>query len=181
MGEQKLLLPLRGKAVLQWVLESALSSQVHEVICVVRNLEAVRAPIALRNEKLVWLINHGADSGQSSSLIAGLWAVDAHSDGVLFLSGDQPLVRPQLIDALVASFQSGNVLIVAPSFHGKPRNPVLIHRRLFPELLKIRGDRDSRVIIESHKDEVALVEWPEEVAFMDLDDRDDYERLKQLA
>jgi len=52
MGEQKLLLPLRDKPVLQWVLESALESEVHEVICVVRDLEAVRQRISLTNDRL---------------------------------------------------------------------------------------------------------------------------------
>ena len=38
MGEQKLLLPLRGKLVLQRVLESALAADLHEIVCVVRDL-----------------------------------------------------------------------------------------------------------------------------------------------
>ncbi|MGH7929205.1 MAG: NTP transferase domain-containing protein, partial [Candidatus Binatia bacterium] len=38
MGKPKLFLPLRGKAVLQWVLESVLVTAVSEVICVVRDL-----------------------------------------------------------------------------------------------------------------------------------------------
>ncbi len=49
MGEQKLLLPLRGKAVLEWVLESALASDVSEVVCVVPNLKLLPPRIAVRN------------------------------------------------------------------------------------------------------------------------------------
>jgi hypothetical protein len=52
MGEQKLLLPLGGKSVLQWVLESALASDRHEIVCVVRDLEAVR------RESLWWLTGY---------------------------------------------------------------------------------------------------------------------------
>ena len=47
MGEQKLLLPLRGKPVLQWVLESALAADLHEIVCVVHDLSAVRRRISL--------------------------------------------------------------------------------------------------------------------------------------
>ena len=47
VGEQKLLVPLREKPVLQRVLESALASDLHEIICVVRDLEAVRQRISL--------------------------------------------------------------------------------------------------------------------------------------
>ena len=65
-SEQKLLLPLRDKPVLQWVLESALASDLHEIICVVRDLEAVRRRITLSDERLYWLTNPAADQGQSS-------------------------------------------------------------------------------------------------------------------
>jgi molybdenum cofactor cytidylyltransferase len=100
MGEQKLLLPLHGKPVLQWVLESALASDLHETVCVVRDLEAVRRRISLVAKRLYWLTNHAADQGQSTSLIAGLCAIDPKSDGALILAGDQPMIRRELINSL---------------------------------------------------------------------------------
>src|SRR6266542_1171344 len=93
MGEQKLLLPWRGRPVLQWVLESALASDLHEIVCVVHDFEVVRRNISLSDERLYWLKNPAADQGQSSSVIAGLWAIDPKSDGALFLLGHQPIIR----------------------------------------------------------------------------------------
>ena len=127
--------------LLQWVLESALASDLHEIICVVRDLEAVRRRISLSDERLYWLTNPAADQGQSSSVIAGLWAIDPKSDGALFLSGDQPMIRPELINSLVEHFENTNALIVAPSFRGQTRNPILFRRDLFPELLQLTGDQ----------------------------------------
>ena len=95
--EQKLLVPLRDKLVLQWVLESALASDLHEIVCVVRDLEAVRRKISLVDERLYWLTNPAADHGQSTSVIAGLWAIDPKSNGALFLAGDQPMIRLSLL------------------------------------------------------------------------------------
>jgi molybdenum cofactor cytidylyltransferase len=181
MGEQKLLLPLNDKPVLQWVLESALSSSVQEVICVVRDLKPLRQRIILAHDRLHWLINYAADRGQSTSVIAGLWAIDPRSEGALFLVGDQPLVRKDLIDALIERFEQSSALIVAPSFKGRTRNPVLFRRELFPELLKLTGDRGGRLLIEKHKSRTDLVEWHQEMPFMDIDVREDYERLKELA
>ncbi|HXG53513.1 MAG TPA: nucleotidyltransferase family protein [candidate division Zixibacteria bacterium] len=181
MGEQKLLLPLRGKPVLQWVLESALASEVREVICVTRDLGFVRERIRLSDRRLCWLVNSAADRGLSTSVIAGLWAVDPNSDGALFLVGDQPMVRSQLIDALVDRFEHGGAWIVAPTFGGQTRNPVLFRRNLFPELLALKGDQGGRVLVQKYKDRAELVAWHDEVPFMDLDVREDYERLKELA
>jgi molybdenum cofactor cytidylyltransferase len=181
MGEQKLLLPLNDKPVLQWVLENALSSDLHEVTCVVRDLKPVRQRINLIHDRLHWLVNYAADRGQSTSVIAGLWAIEPRSEGALFMVGDQPLVKKDLIDALIERFTQSPALIVAPSFKGRARNPVLFRRELFPELLKLTGDRGGRLLIEKYQSQTELVEWDQEVPFLDIDVREDYERLKEFA
>jgi molybdenum cofactor cytidylyltransferase len=180
IGREKLLLPLRGKPVLQWVLESALASDLDEIVCVTRELTSARQ-LNLSDERLLWLTNYVADRGQSTSVIAGLWATNPRSDGVMFLVGDQPLIRKELINALIEKFKSGSAWIVAPSFEQAPRNPVLFRRDLFPELLQLTGDRGGRMLIEKYKNKTALVEWKDEISFLDLDVHEDYERLKELA
>lgn len=181
MGQQKLLLPLRGKPVLQWVLENLLSSEIAEVICVVRDLESLPPRLSITHEKLFWVVNQGADHGQSTSVITGLWAVSPDSAGALFVVGDQPMIRSELINALIDRFQKSKAFIVAPTHKGQTRNPVLFRRKLFPELLELSGDRGGRGLIARHADQTEFVEWQDEFAFMDLDVREDYEKLKQLA
>jgi molybdenum cofactor cytidylyltransferase len=178
--EQGLLLPLRDKPVLQLVLESALASDLHEIVCVVRDLEAVRRRISLVDERLYWLTNQATDQGQSGSVIAGLWAIDPKSDGALLLMGNQPMVRRELINSLVERFENTHALIVAPSFQGQTRNPVLFRRDLFPQLLQLTGDQSGRVLIEKYRKKTALVEWNNEVSFMGIDVREDYEKMKVL-
>ena len=181
IGESKMFLPLGGKPVLQWVLESALASDLDEVICVTRELNAARRQINVADERLFWLLNYAADRGQSTSVIAGLWAANPASDGVMFLCGDQPLVRLELINALIEKFEDTAAWIVAPKFNGEVRNPILFHRKLFSELIQLTGDHSGRPLLEKHKRKTALLEWPEEVSFLDIDVPKDYERLKQLA
>jgi molybdenum cofactor cytidylyltransferase len=181
LGEENLLLPLRGKPVLQWVLESALASDLEEIVCVTRGLGKARHQMKLSDERLLWLTNYAADRGESTSVVAGLWATDPRSDGVMFLVGDQPLIPKELINLLTERFRSGSAWIVAPSFKKEPRNPVLFRRNLFPELLQLTGDRGGRVLIEKNQDRTALVEWKDEIPFFDLDVHEDYERLKAMA
>ena len=178
MGEQKLLLPLRGKPLLQWLLESALASDLHEIVCVVRDLSAVRRRISLADERLYWIINNAADRGQSTSVIGGLWAIHPKSDGALFLVGDQPMIQSKLIDSLVKRFKNSPALIVAPNFQGQARNPVLFRRDLFPELLHLTGDRCGQGLIKKYRQKTDLVEWNDDVSFKDLDVFEDYEKIK---
>ncbi len=181
MGEQKTLLPLRDNAVLQRVLEGALASRVREVVCVVSDLTTAGRHITIENERLIWLLKYGADGGPNSSMIAGLWAIDPNSDGVLFLAGDQPFIRSELIDALIDRFENSRALIVAPSFEGQTRTPLLFRRELFPDLLKLAGNRGARALLEKNRDQAELVPWSEEIPSVDVDARADYARLKEPA
>ena len=181
MGQPKLFLPRHGKPVLQWVLESVLATKVIEVICVVRDLAAVRAHISVADHRLSWLVNDRADAGQSSSVIAGLWAVDPKADAALFVVGDHSMLSSELINALIDRFNRVSAPIIAPTFQGQVRNPALFRREIFPELLKLEGDRGGRAVIEKYQDRLELVQWNEAAPFMDIDDQTDYERIKLLA
>ena len=179
MGRQKLLLNLNGKPVLQWVLEAALSSELDEVVCVVREANEIQKGISLKDDKLRWVTNEKASEGQNTSVIAGLKAINPQSEAALFLVGDQPLVKRDLIDGLIDLFRKTAALIVAPTFQGQTRNPVLFRRDLFPELLKLTGDRGGRRLIEKYKDKTVFLEWKEEAPFLDVDRWEDYEKLKK--
>ena len=181
MGAPKLFLALHGKPLLQWSLESVLATEVIEVICVVRDLTAAHANISVADDRLAWLVNERADAGQSSSIISGLWAIDPKADAALFVVGDQPMLSSQLINALFDRFNRVSAPIIAPIFQGQVRNPALFRREIFPELLKLEGDRGERAVIEKYQDRLELVQWNEEAPFMDIDDQKDYERIKLLA
>ena len=180
MGRQKLLLDLKGKPVLQWTLEAALGSKLDEVVCVVRHLKEIQQTISLKHRKLRWVTNEKAAEGQSTSIIAGLKAVSPGSEAAVFLVGDQPLVKPDLITGLIDLFLQNDPSIVAPSLQGQARNPVLFHKDLFPELLQLTGDRGGRGLIDKHRPRLALLEWKDETAFLDVDVWEDYERLKRF-
>ena len=179
MGQQKLLLDLRGKPILQWVLEAALSSELDEVVCVVREAIEIQKGISLKDDKLRWVTNEKASEGQNTSVIAGLKAISPQSEAALFLVGDQPLLKRDLIDGLIDLFRKTAALIVAPTFQGQTRNPVLFRKDLFPEFLELTGDRGGRGLIEKYKEKTALLEWKDGAPFLDVDTREDYEALKR--
>lgn len=179
MGQQKLRLDFKGKPVLQWTLEAALGSKLDQVVCVVQELKEIRQKIPVEHEKLRWAVNDRAAEGQSTSIIAGLKAASPQSEAALFLVGDQPLIKPDLINGLIDLFRKEPVLIVAPVFQSVSRNPVLFHKDLFADLLKLTGDKGGRGLIEKYRQKAALLEWKDDAPFLDLDVWEDYERLKR--
>ena len=177
----KLLAPLRGKPVLRRVLEAVAASRVDEVLCVVRDAAQCQENISMGGDRLLWLVDDNAGMGQSNVLIAGLWAVDPGTAGVLFISGEQAFLGRDLVDALLDRFERNPTAIVAPSFQGQMRNPVLFPRELFRELLEVKSDGIGREVIERNRDRVALVPWHEEAPFLDLDHEENDERLFLLV
>jgi molybdenum cofactor cytidylyltransferase len=178
---QSLFSPLHGKPLLQRVLENVLSSSVAEAICVVRNLAGVRANIAIDDARLSWLVNYGIDGGQSSSLIAGLWAIRRQSEGALFLFGDQPLVRNDLLTAVIGRFQCSPARIIAPSFQSRLAYPVLFRRELFSDLLNLKGNEGALEYATRNKGLLEVVEWDEPKPTTDIERQEDQERRKVPA
>jgi molybdenum cofactor cytidylyltransferase len=95
---------------------------------------------------------------QSSLLITGLWASHSKSDGVMFVSADQPLLDKQVLEALLTEFNAGVAWIVAATVDGEPRAPILFRRNLYPQLLTLKGNDTGQSLIKRHPLNTALVE-----------------------
>jgi molybdenum cofactor cytidylyltransferase len=177
--DQNLFSLVHNKPVLHWVLESALASDLDEIVCVTRDLAAVRREIGLRDRRLCWFVNSAADRGQSTSVIAGLWASHPQNEGVMFVAGDRMPVRKELINSLIAWFEQSAALIVAPGFAGQAGSPALFRRDLFPELLKLTGNYSERSLLERHAEKVALIESQEEFVLSRVTQNKSRARLKE--
>ena len=178
MGFPKLGLKLRGRGLLERVLDSALASNVDEIVLVL-SPETVAPAEARSDPRVRAVINRGPESGQSGSLRLGLQSIDPGSQAAIFLLGDQPLVTSDVIDALIAHHQATGKAIVASSYGGRRGSPVLFERSLFGELLALEGDTGGREIIARHGEQLATVEVGAPEAGSDIDTWDDYMALRR--
>jgi molybdenum cofactor cytidylyltransferase len=160
-ADQNRSLPPEETSALQQILENLLASDADEVICVTDDLGAARE-IKLSDSRLIWHFNAIAMHGQSTSVVAGLWASHPESDGVMIVAAEPPLVPKELINALIDRFVTSPASIVAPGIREQPPNPILFRRDLYSELLKLGGDDSGLSLLERHIEKTALVEWPEE-------------------
>lgn len=176
MGLSKLLLPIKGKSLLQHVIDNALQSKAGEII-VVLGAEAPRLRRDIKPSQVRIIENASYQEGLSTSLKAGLQAVSPQAQAVVVLLGDQPLVSPEIIDALIDKYEKSGSLIVAPVYSGRRGNPVLFARSLIPELSRVTGDRGGREIIEKHPDQLATVDFESAIIGSDIDSWDDYEEV----
>jgi len=98
-------------------------------------------------------------TGMGSSLRAALRALlDTDVAAAVIALADQPLVGPEAVARLIAAYRSGAAVAVA-AYEGKPRNPVLLGREHWPEVIETAtGDQGARAFMRAHPDLVTLVE-----------------------
>jgi molybdenum cofactor cytidylyltransferase len=177
LGRPKQLLDLNGEPVLRHTVRNASESELDQVVLVLgHEAAAIADAVGEWGQSLV--VNPDYAQGQSTSLKLGLSAVDPTAEAVLFLLGDQPQVRSELINHLLRSFREGKGRIVMPSYRGTPSNPVLFAREFFPELAAIQGDEGARSLIKAHRAEIAFLNVDVDPP-LDIDTEEDYERLLQ--
>jgi molybdenum cofactor cytidylyltransferase len=176
LGEQKVLLPVEGRPMVQRVTDAALGSKAVETIVVVgHEADAVRKALAGRTATVI--VNPDYAAGMSTSLQAGVRAVAIGCDAALFLLADQPFVASSLIDQLIERFAETRASVVRPVVAGRVANPVLMSAALFPEILQQRGDVGGRRIVERHAGEVCLVPIDDPRLLIDIDSAADYALL----
>lgn len=102
-------------------------------------------------------------TGMGSSLRAALRALASADLGAdvgaaVIALADQPLVGPEAVARLIAAYRAGATVAVA-AYEGKPRNPVLLGREHWPEVIETAtGDRGARAFLRAHPGLVTLVE-----------------------
>jgi molybdenum cofactor cytidylyltransferase len=177
MGKPKLLLPYKGRPIVNWVLAAACASQADPVIIVLGH-EAQQVDAALRAERWFLAIhNPGYMDGMSTSLKIGLAATPKEADGAIILLGDQPLITPEIINAMSAESAREPDAIIAASYQGRRGNPVLFPRKYFAELETITGDEGGRSALARHLEQVRLVEIDDALAGFDVDTPEEYQAL----
>lgn len=176
MGQPKQLLPFRGRTVLEWVVDNALTSTLQRVIVVLGH-EAEAVKRLMEQKRVSTVVNPSYESGQSSSLKAGLRELAGDCEAALFLLGDQPLVTAETIALIIAAFADSPSPIVMPTFDGRRGNPVLFTRATFPRIEALSGDCGARAIFPEYAGEIRSVAVHTPTILFDLDTEEDYRRL----
>ena len=177
MGENKLLLEVAGRTVLDRLLDTLDDPAVDEAFVVLGHRPEELAPIvgAHRAEAVM---NPNYEDGMTSSFKSGLGRVT--SDGVFLILGDQLGLRNELLSLMADRMENdADALIVSPVHEGKKGHPVLFRRALFAEILGLGPDETMRDVVQRHENAHALVEgdiW----CTLDMDTPEEFERIRRL-
>jgi CTP:molybdopterin cytidylyltransferase MocA len=193
-GAAKVFAPLGGRPLVDRVIDAAVAAGLGEIVVVLGPSSPEEASADLGRVRIAR--NPRPEDGLSSSVRIGLLALGGDLDAAVVLLGDQPLVRSEVIRALVdADVPAGRSIVVPRYAGGGGQNPTLILRTGWPLAADLTGDRGFGPLVATHPE--LVVEVPTDGSNPDVDtpadlaivawgaqvkaNRDQVDRIREVA
>jgi molybdenum cofactor cytidylyltransferase len=171
MGVPKALLCWNGETVLSR-LERLLARHASRMVVVVGHEPRVRPQ---RGEAIR---NPNPERGMLSSLQCGLRIVEKEADAVIFLPVDYPAIQESTAAALIAAFEARpSAAFAIPRHQGRRGHPVLMAKRIFPDVLALGAGAQARDVVHARGAETIYADVADEAILLDADTPADYEAL----
>lgn len=147
--QYKLLSDVGGRQLILCTLAPVLQAGFEEIVVVI-GAHAAEMREALMGFPVVIIENTDWEKGQSTSLAAGVRAVEHSSDRVCLLLGDQPFLQTETLRALLAASDEHPEKIVVPFYQGKRGNPIIVPASRYELLLTLlQGDTGGKKLLKT--------------------------------
>jgi molybdenum cofactor cytidylyltransferase len=181
MGQPKALLPAGpgGPTFVRQIAAVLVEGGVIDALVVGRpDDRALRAEVESIGTPVRFVVNEHADSGQLSSVIAGLNAADRPGvSGVLVTPVDVPLIQPATVQALLAAFASGPAVVVRATYRGRHGHPVIFGRAVFDDLRRADPSVGAKAVVHAHQLGLVDLDVDDPGVLHDIDEPGDYASL----
>ena len=163
LGRPKQLVALEGETLLRRAARAALAGCAPVLVVVGSRAADMAADLA--GLPVTVVVNEGWEEGMASSIRAGIRALPAGAEGVLFLVCDQIAVDGALVERLLEVQRTHPDAVLACGYAGTRGTPSVFPARCFPQLLELQGDRGARGLLQGEG--VLVLSFPEGEADVD--------------
>ena len=181
MGQNKLLLSLNGRTLIDNILDALADAGIDEQVVVLgyKPTELLET-LGQRIEKVKVAINMDFEFGMTSSFQKGLQQLKT-VDAAFLVLGDEPIFDPKILLSLIEQMEQrrDKALIATPIYNGQKGHPLLFHSQLFAEILDLKSSQTIRDVVHSRADKLVKIEAPQWTT-MDIDTPEDYDRVCNL-
>jgi molybdenum cofactor cytidylyltransferase len=148
------------------------------VVVVGHDADAVIASVADCGVSARFVLNADYESGQLSSVLAGLRAIDRPGTSAMLLTlVDVPLVAASTVRAVVDGFRRTRAAVVRPVKGAEHGHPVLIDRSLFDAIRRADPAVGIKPVVRAHVSAAGDIALADPGAFTDIDTPAEYERI----
>jgi molybdenum cofactor cytidylyltransferase len=175
-GQAKQLLVFGNQTLLERATDTYLHSKAGQVVVVLGH-KAREIAESIKGMPVTIVINDRYGQGMSTSIAAGLSAVNSEVEGIMLALADQPLINIQTINLLIDAFSSGSKGIIIPVYNGTRGNPVIFDIKYKDQLLGLKGDIGGREIVKNNPSDILEVPVDCEGILFDIDTEESYKRF----
>ncbi len=175
-SENKLLLPYRGKVILQHLIDELAQAEIDDLIIVLgyeNDLVKNKIPKQLRT-----VFNPDYTTGMTSSIQKGLSHANENHQGYMICLADQVMMQTvdynQIIAAWKMQFQLDKKSIALPFYKKQKGNPVIFSSYYKNELLAEPAGNGCKAVVQKNKRHLLKVEMKNQHILVDIDTPVDY-------
>lgn len=185
-GDRKLLVPIDGKPLYEIAIEKLLQLEKeneHMKLLVVTSYAEIID--YCKKHTIAYVTNCGVqNTGIASSIKVALVHLMKMADAgenqpscdVFFLA-DQPFISSPEIQRFLDKYTAQEKKIGTMSYGKEWRAPNVFFQTYREELLHLPPDKGGKYVMMKHKEDVFVYETENETQFLDIDTREDYERI----
>jgi len=175
MGFPKMLLTFNGRTMIENIIANISESKVDTIMVV---LGAYRETLVEHIGKLAvrYCYNDNYRKGMLSSVQCGFKNLPSDYKAVLVFQGDQPLITPNVINAVIETYLSSDKGIVIPAYKGRRGHPILISRKYNNKIQKLSPIKGLRSLAYKFPGDVLEVDTNESGILRDFDTYEEYHK-----
>ena len=177
MKSPKMILPFKGRTMIECVIGNIQAAGIDEPIIVVgawkEDIEKVAG-----NHRVKIVFNRNYRNGMLSSVICGINSVPPSCDAAVIIPGDMPMVSADVINKVINDYIATGKRIVIPVYQGRRGHPLLVASDLFREINRLDENEGLRQLAQVYPEDVIEAEVDSDSILKDIDTRTEY--LKEI-
>jgi len=178
-GSEKLSAKINGQSILKHICDQVNDAKIDEFFIIAgKNYHRIINEIPTYSDKIKIVPNN--TPLLSSSVRFALSIIPENTDAVMLILGDMPLITTELMNKIVEKYRQSDKKIIFPCTGDTIGNPRLFDKKYFNELKNVQGDKGGREVTKQHREDAAGVEIDTKELFMDIDTKEDFEKISHL-
>jgi len=181
MGFPKMLLTFKGKSMLENVIENVKLSNVdHTLVVTGADMEKITDLVC--NLDVTCCYNDKYKEGMLSSVQCGIRNLPEDFEAVLVFQGDQPLIKPAVINSVIDAFRSSDKNIVIPLCNKERGHPLMIGKIYRDKIETLDPNEGLRSLSNIFSEDVLEIETHDPDILKDFDTYIEYkEEINKLS
>ena len=155
--EDKLLMKLGSKTVIEHVIDVLRSSKIDRIVLVLGyNPDRIKNKLSDVISEISVVEIDDYERGFTYSFKEGLKEVKG-SGAVLLALGDQPFLDTKFLNGMVEKSRSEDVKIISPEYEGSLGHPVIFSEEVFDDILSLKEDETIKKVLDDHQEDLITV------------------------